>query len=49
MRHEPQARVNGIAIGRWKTRIVKAMPRELEGSLPTVEQLEAELGKRKVE
>jgi hypothetical protein len=27
----------------WKTRLVKTLPKELQGSLPTVEQLEAEL------
>lgn len=34
-----------VGVAHWETRIVKALPRELEGSLPTVEQLEAELTK----
>ena len=33
-----------IGVAQWETRIVKSLPKELRGSLPTVEQLEAELG-----
>ncbi len=32
-----------IGVARWETDIVKALPRELEGSLPTVEEIAAEL------
>ncbi len=32
-----------IGVSDWETRIVNALPEELEGSLPTVEQLETEL------
>jgi predicted nuclease of restriction endonuclease-like (RecB) superfamily len=32
-----------IGVAEWETRIVKALPKELKGSLPTVEELEAEL------
>jgi hypothetical protein len=34
-----------IGVAEWETRIVKALPKELKGSLPTVEELEAELVK----
>lgn len=33
-----------IGVAEWETRLVDSLPRELEGALPTVEQLEAELG-----
>jgi hypothetical protein len=33
-----------IGVAQWATRLVEALPAELEGSLPTVAQLEAELG-----
>lgn len=33
-----------IGVARWATRIVEALPEELVGSLPTVAQIEAELG-----
>jgi len=36
----PQA----VGRARWETRLVASLPPELEGALPTVEQLEAELG-----
>jgi predicted nuclease of restriction endonuclease-like (RecB) superfamily len=36
-----------IGVAEWETRIVKALPKELKGSLPTVEELEKELGKGK--
>ncbi|HUH02727.1 MAG TPA: PDDEXK nuclease domain-containing protein, partial [Kofleriaceae bacterium] len=32
-----------IGVAEWQTRLVEALPAELEGSLPTIEQLEAEL------
>ncbi|MGK5086515.1 PDDEXK nuclease domain-containing protein [Bdellovibrionota bacterium FG-2] len=34
-----------IGVAHWETRIVKSLPKELKGTLPTVEQLETELGK----
>ncbi|MFN0244173.1 MAG: YhcG family protein [Planctomycetota bacterium] len=36
-----------IGVAQWKTRIVDALPESFKGSLPTVEELEAELGGRK--
>jgi predicted nuclease of restriction endonuclease-like (RecB) superfamily len=33
-----------IGVARWATRIVEALPEELAGSLPSVAQIEAELG-----
>jgi predicted nuclease of restriction endonuclease-like (RecB) superfamily len=32
-----------IGVAEWETRITKSLPRELKGSLPTVEEIEAEL------
>lgn len=32
-----------IGVAAWKTRIVESLPEDLKGSLPTVEQIEAEL------
>ena len=32
-----------IGVAEWETRIVKALPKNLKGSLPTVEELEKEL------
>lgn len=34
-----------IGVAQWETRIVQALPAELKGSLPTVEELEAELSR----
>jgi len=34
-----------IGVAQWATRIVDALPKELESSLPTIAQIEAELGK----
>ncbi len=34
-----------IGVSEWKARLVKSLPRHLEGSLPTVEQFEAELAR----
>jgi predicted nuclease of restriction endonuclease-like (RecB) superfamily len=33
-----------IGVAQWETQILASLPKELEGSLPTVEQIEAELG-----
>jgi hypothetical protein len=33
-----------IGVAEWETELVKRLPKELAGSLPTVEQIEAELG-----
>lgn len=38
-----------IGVAEWETRIVEALPEELRGSLPTVEEIEAELGRAKIE
>ncbi len=38
-----------VGVAQWQTRIVKALPRELEGSLPTVAQLEAEFTREEAE
>jgi hypothetical protein len=32
-----------IGVAEWETRLVESLPEELKGSLPTVEELEAEL------
>jgi predicted nuclease of restriction endonuclease-like (RecB) superfamily len=36
-----------IGVADWETRVVSTLPEEFKGSLPTVEQIEAELGKRR--
>jgi hypothetical protein len=33
-----------IGVAQWETQIVASLPKELEGSLPTVAEIEAELG-----
>jgi len=33
-----------IGVAQWATRLVEILPTDLEGSLPTIEQIEAELG-----
>ncbi len=33
-----------IGVAQWETKIVKSLPKELKGSLPTVEEIEKELG-----
>ena len=33
-----------IGVAQWATRLVETLPADLEGSLPTVAQIEAELG-----
>jgi hypothetical protein len=35
-----------IGIAEWETKIVKKLPAELKGSLPTVEEIEAELTRK---
>lgn len=35
-----------IGVAEWETRIVESLPEELKGSLPTVEEIEAELSDR---
>jgi hypothetical protein len=34
-----------ISVAEWETQLTRALPQELEGSLPTIEQIEAELSK----
>ena len=33
-----------MGVAEWETQLVKSLPEEFEGSLPTVEELEGELG-----
>ncbi len=33
-----------IGVAQWETKIVKSLPKELKGNLPTVEEIEKELG-----
>ena len=33
-----------VGVAEWQTKLVKALPRELKGNLPTVEEIEKELG-----
>ena len=35
-----------IGVAQWKTKLVDSLPKKLQGSLPTIEQLEKELTKR---
>lgn len=35
-----------IGVAEWETRLVESLPEELKGSLPTVEEIEAELARR---
>jgi predicted nuclease of restriction endonuclease-like (RecB) superfamily len=35
-----------IGIAEWQTRLVKSLPKQLRGSLPSIAELEAELGRR---
>lgn len=35
-----------IGVAGWKTKLVETLPKELQGSLPTVAQIEAELGRK---
>ncbi|OGH57653.1 MAG: hypothetical protein A3G34_13935 [Candidatus Lindowbacteria bacterium RIFCSPLOWO2_12_FULL_62_27] len=34
-----------VGVAQWETKIVKSLPKELKGSLPTIEEIEKELGK----
>lgn len=34
-----------IGVAEWKTKLTRALPKKLKGSLPTIEEIEAELGK----
>jgi hypothetical protein len=36
-----------VGVADWETRLVDKLPKELEGSLPTVEQIEAEFAPTK--
>ena len=36
-----------VGIARWETTIVKSLPKDLKGSLPTVEEIEREVGPRR--
>ena len=36
-----------IGVAEWETKIVKTLPKEFKGSLPTVEEIEAELIKER--
>lgn len=33
-----------VGVAAWETRLVEKLPDDLKGSLPTVEEIEAELG-----
>jgi len=33
-----------IGVTEWRTRLVESLPKKLQGSLPTVAEIEAELG-----
>lgn len=37
-----------IGIASYKTKLVESLPKKLKGSLPTIKEIEAELGKRKI-
>lgn len=36
-----------IGVANWKTKLVKALPKNLKGSLPSIEEIEAELSNKK--
>lgn len=36
-----------IGVAEWQTRLVQSLPEPLKGSLPSIEEIEAELGKEK--
>lgn len=40
---ETRERDEPIGVAQWETKIVEKLPAELKGSLPTVEEIEAEL------
>jgi len=33
-----------IGVAEWRTRLVESLPKRLQGKLPTIEQIERELG-----
>ena len=33
-----------VGVAEWKTQVVKSLPKELKGALPSVQELEKELG-----
>ncbi len=35
-----------IGVAEWRTRLVESLPKKLQGRLPSIEQIERELGKR---
>jgi predicted nuclease of restriction endonuclease-like (RecB) superfamily len=35
-----------VGVAQWETKIVKSLPKDLRGSLPTVEEIEREVGRR---
>jgi len=35
-----------IGVAKWQTKLVESLPKNLKGSLPTIEQIESELGKK---
>ena len=37
-----------IAVAAWQTRLTESLPEELRGSLPTIEEIEAELSNSSV-
>jgi hypothetical protein len=37
--------VKPIGVAEWQTRLVRSLPEDLRGSLPTIAELEEELGK----
>jgi hypothetical protein len=34
-----------IGVAEWQTKLVESLPKKLQGSLPTIEEIETELGK----
>jgi len=34
-----------IGVAEWKTKLVESLPKKLQGNLPTIEEIEAELEK----
>ena len=33
-----------IGVAEWKTKLTRSLPKKLKGSLPTIEEIESELG-----
>lgn len=44
--YAPRDMAKPIGVAEWETQIVEKLPEELKGSLPTEEEIEAELGVR---